>query len=63
MYVGGRLFCLTMADADRLDDTIDETAPTETESAVPTSEEQNFDLAKLIFIRVWYVYADQINLI
>ncbi len=28
-----------------------------------TSEEQNFDLAKLIFIRVWYVYADQINLI
>ena len=29
----------------------------------PTSEEQNFDLAKLIFIRVWYVYADQINLI
>ena len=28
-----------------------------------SSEEQNFDLAKLIFIRVWYVYADQINLI
>ena len=28
-----------------------------------TSEEQNIDLAKLIFIRVWYVYADPINLI
>jgi hypothetical protein len=26
-----------------------------------TSEEQNIDLAKLIFIRVWYVYADPIN--
>ncbi len=28
-----------------------------------SSEEQNFDLAKLIFIRVWYVHADQINFI
>ncbi len=28
-----------------------------------TSEEQNFDLAKLISIRVWYVHADQINFI
>ena len=28
-----------------------------------TSERPNIDLAKLIFIRVWYVYADQINLI
>jgi hypothetical protein len=27
------------------------------------SEEQNFDLAKLIFIRVWYVHADLINFI
>ena len=35
MYVGGRLFCLTMADADRLDDAVDETIPTEAESAVP----------------------------
>ena len=30
---------------------------------VNTSEEQNFDLAKLIFIRVWYVHADPINFI
>ena len=33
---------------------------------IPTwnsSEEQNFDLAKLIFIRVWYVHADPINFI
>ncbi len=29
----------------------------------PPSEEQNFDLAKLISIRVWYVHADQINFI
>ena len=28
-----------------------------------TSEEQNFDLAKLISIRVWYMHADQINFI
>ncbi len=28
-----------------------------------TSEEQNFDLTKLISIRVWYVHADPINLI
>jgi hypothetical protein len=28
-----------------------------------TSEEQNFDLAKLIFIRVRYVHADPINFI
>ncbi len=27
------------------------------------SEEQNFDLAKLIFIRVWCVHADPINFI
>ncbi len=27
------------------------------------SEEKNFDLAKLIFIRVWYVQSDQINFI
>ncbi len=28
-----------------------------------SSEEQNFDLAKLIFIRVRYVHADPINFI
>jgi len=27
------------------------------------SEEQNFDLEKLISIRVWYVHADPINFI
>ena len=31
------------------------------ENVLGTSEEQNIDLAKLIFIRVWYVYADPIN--
>jgi hypothetical protein len=33
------------------------------EGELCTSEEQNFDLAKLISIRVWYVHADQINFI
>ena len=28
---------------------------------VVSSERPNIDLAKLIFIRVWYVYADPIN--
>jgi hypothetical protein len=32
-------------------------------SMLGSSEEQNFDLAKLIFIRVWYVHADPINFI
>jgi hypothetical protein len=32
-------------------------------AALVPSEEQNFDLAKLIFIRVRYVHADPINFI
>ncbi len=32
-------------------------------SYVATSEPPNIDLAKLIFIRVWYVHADPINFI
>ncbi len=33
------------------------------ERSSPSSEEQNFDLAKLIFIRIRYVHTDPINFI
>ena len=51
------LRCLTLRTTNRVAPSMDMVA------LLVTSEEQNFDLAKLIFIRVRYVHANPINFI